>query len=92
MGRPFRGRRALLRVSVVRDFFQRVNGTQDLRNFKAIVTLDLDYRYDLKLDVIENQIGQEEILWFAAKSGPKCGDSVVTSIHKYGRGHGGEDG
>ena len=43
-----------------------------------------------KLDVIEKQIGQEEILWIAAKSGPKCGGgSVVTSIQVRPRSAGG---
>ena len=35
---------------------------------------------DYKLNITAKQIGHKEILWFAAKSGPKCGDSVVTSI------------
>ena len=45
---------------------------------------------DYKLNITAKQIGHKEILWFAAKSGPKCGDSVVTSIQARPLSEGGE--
>ena len=45
---------------------------------------------DYKLNITAKRIGHKEILWFAAKSGPKCGNSVVTSIQVRPRSEGGE--